>query len=83
MPRCDKLLQSARNNPAGLRYAELCQLAECYGWEFARQKGSHRMYKRIGSRELMNFQDDGNGGAKPAQVRALLAALREMPVGGE
>ena len=41
----------------GLRFAELCRLAECFGWEYARQRGSHRLYKRAGAKALMNFQN--------------------------
>lgn len=56
---------------------ELCQLAECFGFELARQEGSHRIYKRAGHRELMNFQDV-NGKAKSYQVKQLLEVIDEI-----
>ena len=77
MTRCDKLLEQAVAGPATLRFGELCQLAECFGFTAARQRGSHIIYKRSGYIRLMNFQD-WNGMAKPYQVRQLLEALREL-----
>jgi hypothetical protein len=75
---CKKRLEEARANIASLRFGNLCALAECFGWVFIRQSGSHRMYKRTGSTILMNFQEDRNGRAKPYQVRQLLAAIDEL-----
>ncbi len=77
MDKCRLLLERARQNPEGLRFVELCQLAECFGWECARERGSHRLYKRPGSMRLMNFQDF-NGAAKGYQVRQLLTAIEEL-----
>lgn len=75
MSRCDDLLTRARQNPSGLRFTELCRLAECHGFEFARQKGSHRIYRRAG--RLMSFQEV-RGMAKEYQVRQLLAAIEDL-----
>ena len=77
MADCQELLEHARTEPSGLRFSELCHLAECFGFTHARQKGSHVMYKRPGYFGLMNFQDDG-GNAKPYQVRQLLRAIKEL-----
>jgi hypothetical protein len=74
MGKCDKLLQRARAAPASLRFEELCQLAECHGFALARQKGSHRLYKRAGEPRVMNFQDD-RGKAKEYQVKQLLDVI--------
>jgi len=75
---CKKRLEEARANITSLRFGNLCALAECFGWVFIRQSGSHRMYKRSGNTILMNFQEDRNGRAKPYQVRQLLAAIDEL-----
>ena len=77
MPNCRLLLERARENPEGLQFAELCGLAECFGWQFARQRGSHALYKRAGTVQLMNFQNV-NGAAKGYQVRQLLAAIDDL-----
>ena len=75
MPDCDKLLERARSSPANLRFEEVCDLAECYGFVFARQAGSsHRIYKRPKWPKVMNFQNR-NGKAKAYQVRQLLEAI--------
>ena len=46
MPNCTKILQKARRSAANLRFAEALALAECLGFELARIRGSHRIYKR-------------------------------------
>lgn len=74
MSKCDKLLKRARQAPKGVRFEELCALAECHGFVFARQEGSHRVYKHLTFRRIMDFQND-NGQAKPYQVRQLLEAI--------
>lgn len=77
MHRCDKLLRKAQDAPGSLKFMELCYLAECYGFEFVRQDGSHRLYKRKRYPRLMNFQSEG-GNAKEYQVRQLLMAITEL-----
>ncbi len=81
MPDCDKLLERARRSPSSLRFEEVCNLAECYGFGLDRQASSHRIYKRPGWPQLMNFQNR-NGKAKAYQVRQLLAAIDEI-ISGE
>jgi hypothetical protein len=77
---CAALLAQARANPASLRFTQACTLAECFGWVVARQRGSHRIFKRPGSARLLNLQDV-NGMAKPYQVRQLLAAIEDLEGG--
>lgn len=77
MSKCDKLLEAARNNSAGLRFAEVCQLAECHGFALTRTKGSHRIYTREGFPRPLSFQNL-NGGAKAYQVKQLLDAIDEI-----
>ena len=77
MPQCDKLYKRAQINPKGMRFTEACQLAECYGFVFDHQVGSHRQYKRPGYRGLVNLQDD-NGMAKPYQVKQLLVHIEAI-----
>lgn len=77
MGRCEKLLAKALGNPRGLRFRELCRLAECHDFEFSRQSGSHTIYRHMRSRRLISFQND-KGMAKPYQVRQLLNLIEEM-----
>lgn len=83
MSKCEKLLEKARSSPNNLRFEDLLRLAECYGWVFERQSGSHVVYVneslagRVGF--MMNFQDR-KGQAKPPQVRQLLDAIEELEI---
>jgi hypothetical protein len=53
-------------------------LAECFGFQFARQRGtSHRIYKYPGWIGLLNVQDVG-GQAKDYQVKQLLDTVDEL-----
>lgn len=81
--RPGKLLDKARRSPAGLRFSELCKLAEAFGFVFQRQKGSHKIYSNDHIRQMLNFQDD-HGKAKAYQVRQLLdcADRNQLRVGG-
>lgn len=71
----EKLLAKARNNPKGLRFEELCQLAEAYGWRLGRITGSHHIFKRPGIAERINIQRLKDGKAKPVQVREVLTLI--------
>lgn len=78
--RCRKLLDRVRTNPAGLRFQELVRLAECFGSEQSRQKGSHLVLVAEGVRRPLVVQNV-KGSAKPYQVRQLLDAIEEMEAG--
>ena len=77
MTKCDDLLAKARNNPKGLRFTELVNLAKCNGWTLTRQRGSHMVFKKDGVEEIMNFQEGSNGSASAYQVRQLLASIED------
>ncbi|MDK2974180.1 MAG: hypothetical protein PWP08_551 [Methanofollis sp.] len=69
-----KAYELLKSNPKNIRYEDLCQAAEAYGFRLKGGKGSHRVYTREGVREILNFQDV-NGRAKPYQVRQLLKVI--------
>ncbi len=71
MPRVRRLLEKARQSPAGLRFEEAAALAEGLGFVHRRTKGSHHIYARAGIAELVNLQNV-RGMAKAYQVRQLL-----------
>ncbi|MDQ6718885.1 MAG: type II toxin-antitoxin system HicA family toxin [Gemmatimonadota bacterium] len=83
MSACDDLLEKAKRTAKSIRFDEICKLAECFEFQFDRQKGSHRIHKRAGFRRLMNFQEGRNGMAVPYQVRDLLRAIEELDGMGE
>jgi predicted RNA binding protein YcfA (HicA-like mRNA interferase family) len=77
MDRCEQLFRRAQSSAAGLRLEEACQLAECYGFVLARQRGSHRIYKRSATRQVVNLQSV-RGMAKAYQVRQLLRMIEGL-----
>ena len=77
MSKCDDLLDLAKRNPRGLRFGDVCSLAECWGFKLRRQRGGHVLYKRSGFPQQMNFQND-RGMAKEYQVKQLLRAIDEI-----
>ena len=70
--RCNELLETARNNPAGLRFSELQKLCECAGMSLDRVKGSHHIYKRGNPSFTLSIQSMQDGKAKAYQVRELV-----------
>jgi hypothetical protein len=80
MTRRQKLIEKARNNPAGVRFREICLLAEPLGFTRRGGKGSHVVYEKEGVEEIFTFQDR-KGMAKPYQVTQLLAAIEKYHLG--
>lgn len=79
MSKCSKLLEDAHNNPEGLRFSDALALAECWGFEARKRRGtSHVVYKRPGFFDQLNFQEGDNGKAKRYQVMQLLAAIEKL-----
>ncbi len=74
MPKAIKLLSLALRNPAGLRFDQLCSLAEATGFRLARVSGSHHIYSHTALRLSINLQSVG-GMAKAYQVRQLLKII--------
>ncbi len=75
MASSTKLLAGARSSAASLGFREACRLAACFGFERARQRGSHRLCKMPGIPALIDFQQAKGGKAKPYQVQQLVALI--------
>jgi predicted RNA binding protein YcfA (HicA-like mRNA interferase family) len=69
--QAEKLLEKALNSPQNLRFAEALKLAQAFGFQVARVRGSHHILRRPGVPELLNFQNAG-GKAKPYQIKQLI-----------
>lgn len=80
MTRRQKLIERATNNPAGIRFKELCLLAGHMGFQKRGGKGSHVVYERDGVEEILTFQDH-NGMAKPYQVKQMIAVIEKYRLG--
>ena len=74
-----KLLKRALASPAGLRFAEMEALLRAFGFRLQRISGSHHIYARLGTAELMNLQEI-NGMAKPYQVRQFLKLIERLNI---
>jgi len=69
--QAQKLLEKALNSPQNLRFAEASKLAQAFGFQIARTRGSHYLLKRPSVPELLNFQNAG-GKAKPYQIKLMM-----------
>jgi hypothetical protein len=75
--KCYGLFERAKENPKGLRFAELRTLCGCSGLRCDRIKGSHFIYRRDDPFFLISIQKMKDGMAKPYQVRQLLFFIEE------
>lgn len=74
MPQADKLLRKAKNSPQNLRFTELIQLAEAFGYRLDNVEGSHRVMRHPNASRL-SLQPLKDGKAKTYQVDQLLKAI--------
>ena len=72
------ILSALRNNPAGVRFADLVKICDEYFGQ-PRQKGtSHRVYRMPWTgNPRVNIQND-KGMAKPYQVRQVIKAIEKL-----
>lgn len=63
----EKLLRKALTTPKNLRFSEMVNLAEAFGFRLSRISGSHHIFAHPGVIELVNLQEV-KGKAKPYQV---------------
>jgi hypothetical protein len=74
------ILEKMRNNPARVRFAEVCRICDHYFGQARQASGSHRVYKTPWIRDprvnIQNYQ----GYAKAYQVRQVIKALERLEV---
>jgi len=71
-----KILRKALTAPNNLRFSEMVNLAEAFGFRLSRTSGSHHIFAHPGVRELVNFQEV-RGKAKPYQVGQFLQLVEK------
>ncbi|MHA1440063.1 MAG: type II toxin-antitoxin system HicA family toxin [Promethearchaeota archaeon] len=71
-----KIYRKLKNNPRNIRFIDLCNAAELFGFKCKGGKGSHWVYVKEGVREILNFQEV-KGRAKPYQVRQFLKIIEK------
>ena len=70
----NKAYKKIKKSPTNIRFTEICNIAESFGFEHRGGAGSHTIYKRKDIDEKLNFQND-KGKAKPYQVRQLIKII--------
>jgi hypothetical protein len=78
VPQISETLKLMRQNPKGIRFADLCKVCDHYFGD-SRQKGSsHRVYKTPWQGDpRVNIQNT-KGKAKAYQVKQVLNAIRRL-----
>ena len=79
MTRREKMIKAIRNNPKSVRFEDACNMARQLGFIHTGGKGSHRVFKKPGEPEQLNFQNR-NDCIPPYQARQLLAMMRKYEV---
>jgi predicted RNA binding protein YcfA (HicA-like mRNA interferase family) len=74
-----KRFEAAKNNPAGVTYAELVSIVESAGFKLARKEGSHRVFTRSDVAEIINLQAKGRR-AKPYQVKQVIEIIERYGI---
>ncbi len=71
-----KLLEKILGGSRNVRFADVCNLVEAFGFSLLRVSGSHHIFAHPDVPELVNLQEVG-GQAKPYQIRQLLKLVEE------
>ena len=73
----EEILKTLRNNPQGIRFADLVRVCDEYFGEPRQRRGSHRIYRTpwVGNPRV-NIQD-AKGMAKAYQVRQVIKAVEK------
>ena len=71
-----EIYRKLKENPKNIRFEELCNAAELFGFKFRGGKGSHKIFVREGIREMLNFQNV-KGKVKPYQVRQFINIIEQ------
>ena len=78
MARVSEILRLMRQNPKGIRFADLCKVCDHYFGD-PRQKGSsHRVYKTPWHGDPRVNIQNAKGKSKAYQVKQVLNAIRRL-----
>ncbi len=77
MSRRQKLLNKVLAGAHNVRFAEICRLAEAFGYRLDRVSGSHHIYEHPQADRPLNLQNVA-GKAKSYQVRQFLRDIEEF-----
>jgi len=72
----EKTLERILGGSRNLAFDDVVSLIEAYGFRLDRVRGSHQIYRREGTPELINLQNV-RGQAKPYQVRQIMKLIEK------
>ena len=81
MDRRRLLLRLSRGDMHSVAFKDIVDLAEGFGFQVARVRGSHHIVNHPGIHEMVNLQQLG-GEAKPYQVRQFLRLVERYNLRG-
>lgn len=72
-----KLLQKiVLGHHQNIDFHDFVKLAECFGFELSRTKGSHKIFKHTDIGEFLNLQDV-DGQVKPYQIKQFITLIEK------
>jgi hypothetical protein len=74
MAKREKLLAAIRNNPQAVRFNDACKAAEMVGFTETGGRGSHTVYTKEDTQDILNFQNK-DGYIYPYQAYQLIKML--------
>ena len=72
------ILEKMRNNPAGVRFADVCKICDHYFGQARQASGSHRVYKTPWSGDPRVNIQNSKGYAKAVQVKWIIKAIDRL-----
>lgn len=80
MPVLTDILEKMLQNPAGVRFADLCKVCDHYFGKARQVGGSHRVYKTPWCGDPRVNIQNSRGHAKAYQVKQVLKAIERLEV---
>ncbi len=80
MANLTEILIKMRDNPAGIRFVDLCRVCDHYFGQARQASGSHRVYKTPWTGDPRVNIQSGKGQAKAYQVKQVLKAIERLEV---
>ena len=71
-----EIINKLKNNNKNIKYSDFCSILKYFGFVCKRQSGSHKLYYRLGVKELLNIQNV-NGEIKPYQIKQFLNIIKK------
>lgn len=75
VPSVDKIIEKMKSQPNGIRPEEVEKVLKSYGYEYVRQKGSHRHYLNKATGDLITIKQENP--LKKAYIKDVLNRIGE------